>query len=211
MAIRRSSSKKDVDEEHQRRRCSSLLVDRPNWRGADGGGEEAVESRLHDECGYSWRMRHCVEMKEHWSIVRACTIIIFTRVATRTLLLNSVRPRLWSYRHLRLSTSKHSSRVYSWRFNRSDGRTHFRFDEDFFWDYVCGLCNVNAVWKRAFVRFNPPFFLDLLVHWTGLLLTTSRRLVEASGKVKDGSWGTWSPLWMCGTTLVGATVGIVGP
>jgi len=44
----------------------------------------------------------------------------------------------------------------------------------------------------------------------GLLLTTSRRLVEASAEAKNGGWGTWSPLWMCGSTLVGATVGIVG-
>jgi len=28
--------------------------------------------------------------------------------------------------------------------------------------------------------------------------------------VKDGSWGTWSPLWLCGQGLDGATVGIIG-
>lgn len=26
----------------------------------------------------------------------------------------------------------------------------------------------------------------------------------------SGGWGTWKPLWMCGTTLRGSTVGIVG-
>jgi len=26
----------------------------------------------------------------------------------------------------------------------------------------------------------------------------------------SGGWGTWKPLWMCGPTLAGSTVGIVG-
>lgn len=28
--------------------------------------------------------------------------------------------------------------------------------------------------------------------------------------VFSGGWGTWKPLWMCGPTLMGSTVGIVG-
>ena len=28
--------------------------------------------------------------------------------------------------------------------------------------------------------------------------------------MKCGTWGTWSPLWLCGPTLSGSTVGIVG-
>ena len=28
--------------------------------------------------------------------------------------------------------------------------------------------------------------------------------------MKSGAWGTWTPLWMCGPTLTGSTVGIVG-
>lgn len=61
------------------------------------------------------------------------------------------------------------------------------------------------------VGFTPGVLTEATAELTlGLLLTTSRRLVEASEKVKDGSWGTWSPLWMCGSTLSGATVGIVG-
>ena len=28
--------------------------------------------------------------------------------------------------------------------------------------------------------------------------------------VKSGEWGTWAPLWMCGKSLVGSTVGIIG-
>lgn len=61
------------------------------------------------------------------------------------------------------------------------------------------------------VGFTPGVLTEATAELTlGLLLTTSRRLVEASAEVKNGGWGTWSPLWMCGSTLVGATVGIVG-
>lgn len=72
--------------------------------------------------------------------------------------------------------------------------------------------DISACQRRNIpVGFTPGVLTEATAELTlGLLLTTSRRLVEASGKVKDGSWGTWSPLWMCGTTLVGATVGIVG-
>ena len=28
--------------------------------------------------------------------------------------------------------------------------------------------------------------------------------------MKTGKWGTWAPLWLCGPTLTGSTVGIVG-
>ena len=52
--------------------------------------------------------------------------------------------------------------------------------------------------------------LSLLDSIVGLLLATSRRLIEAASEVKSGGWGTWSPLWMCGPGLLGSTVGIVG-
>ncbi|XP_071808881.1 glyoxylate reductase/hydroxypyruvate reductase-like [Asterias amurensis] len=44
----------------------------------------------------------------------------------------------------------------------------------------------------------------------GLLLATSRRFVEGYRHVKNGTWGAWSPLWMCGPGLTGSTVGIIG-
>ena len=43
-----------------------------------------------------------------------------------------------------------------------------------------------------------------------LLLVTARRVGEAMAAVRDGSWGTWQPLWMCGADVHGSTVGIVG-
>lgn len=44
----------------------------------------------------------------------------------------------------------------------------------------------------------------------GLLLTTSRRLLEANKAVHSGEWKAWAPTWMCGTGLANSTVGIVG-
>ena len=43
-----------------------------------------------------------------------------------------------------------------------------------------------------------------------LLLATSRRLLEGSAALRAGEWRGWSPLWLCGPQLTGATVGIVG-
>jgi len=61
------------------------------------------------------------------------------------------------------------------------------------------------------VGYTPGVLTEATAELTlGLLLATSRRLVEAAAEVKSGGWGTWSPLWMCGPTLLGATVGIVG-
>ncbi|KAJ2996594.1 hypothetical protein HDV02_006356 [Globomyces sp. JEL0801] len=44
----------------------------------------------------------------------------------------------------------------------------------------------------------------------GLLLSTLRKIPQAINAVKDGKWGPWNPVWMCGTQLTGKTVGIVG-
>ena len=35
-------------------------------------------------------------------------------------------------------------------------------------------------------------------------------LIVGIDAVKTGKWGTWAPLWLCGPTLTGSTVGIVG-
>ena len=43
-----------------------------------------------------------------------------------------------------------------------------------------------------------------------LLLATSRRLLEGTAALRAGEWRGWSPLWLCGPQLTGATVGIVG-
>lgn len=61
------------------------------------------------------------------------------------------------------------------------------------------------------VGHTPGVLTDATATLTvGLLLATQRRLIEAAAEVKNGGWGTWKPLWMCGPTLMGSTVGIVG-
>ncbi|KAL4221026.1 hypothetical protein ACF0H5_019289 [Mactra antiquata] len=43
-----------------------------------------------------------------------------------------------------------------------------------------------------------------------LLLLTTRRLLEGVAAVKNGEWGKWKPMWLCGTELTRRTVGILG-
>lgn len=65
--------------------------------------------------------------------------------------------------------------------------------------------------RKIPVGFTPDVLTDATAELTiALLLATSRRLLEAASEVKSGGWGTWSPLWMCGSSLSGSTVGIVG-
>lgn len=59
--------------------------------------------------------------------------------------------------------------------------------------------------------YTPDVLNDAVADLTiALMLSTSRRLPEAAQAVKNGSWGTWSPYWMTGQDLSGATVGIIG-
>ncbi|KAF7394671.1 hypothetical protein HZH66_007845 [Vespula vulgaris] len=65
--------------------------------------------------------------------------------------------------------------------------------------------------KNIKVGYTP----DILTNATaelivGLLLATSRRLLEANKAVYRGEWKAWAPTWMCGTGLSKSTVGIVG-
>lgn len=61
------------------------------------------------------------------------------------------------------------------------------------------------------VGFTPDVLTNATAELTvGLLLATSRRLIEASQSVRGGGWGTWDPCWMLGHGLDGSTVGIVG-
>ena len=43
-----------------------------------------------------------------------------------------------------------------------------------------------------------------------LLLSAARRLPEAERTVREGHWGTWSPSFLLGSDMHGATLGIVG-
>ncbi|XP_053321805.1 glyoxylate reductase/hydroxypyruvate reductase-like [Spea bombifrons] len=61
------------------------------------------------------------------------------------------------------------------------------------------------------VGFTPDVLTEAVAELTvALLLATSRRLIEAVDEAKNGGWGTWKPLWMCGSGLTGSTVGILG-
>nr|XP_014346195.1 PREDICTED: glyoxylate reductase/hydroxypyruvate reductase-like [Latimeria chalumnae] len=67
--------------------------------------------------------------------------------------------------------------------------------------------------KKRGIRlgYTPDVLTDAVAELTiALLLTTSRRLIEAVDEAKNGGWGTWKPLWMCGYQLSQSTVGILG-
>jgi glyoxylate/hydroxypyruvate reductase len=72
--------------------------------------------------------------------------------------------------------------------------------------------NREEIKKRGLVAGNTP---EVLTETTAelcfsLMLATARRIPEAVNAVKNGEWGSWVPLWMCGQDVHGSTVGIVG-
>lgn len=72
--------------------------------------------------------------------------------------------------------------------------------------------DVGACKERGITIGHTP---DVLTETTadtalGLILATCRRFKEATAAVYDGSWGTWSPMWMCGPDVHSSVVGIVG-
>ncbi|XP_037326932.2 glyoxylate reductase/hydroxypyruvate reductase b [Pungitius pungitius] len=61
------------------------------------------------------------------------------------------------------------------------------------------------------VGYTPDVLTDSVAELTvALLLTTSRRLIEATHEAKTGGWGTWRTLWLCGHELANSTMGILG-
>ncbi|XP_040043267.2 glyoxylate reductase/hydroxypyruvate reductase [Gasterosteus aculeatus] len=65
--------------------------------------------------------------------------------------------------------------------------------------------------RRIRVGYTPDVLTDSVAELTvALLLTTSRRLIEATHEAKTGGWGTWRTLWLCGHELANSTVGILG-
>ncbi|KAI8896758.1 glyoxylate reductase [Globomyces pollinis-pini] len=76
----------------------------------------------------------------------------------------------------------------------------------------CDHIDLEACKNRKVEVYNTPGVLtdataELAI---GLLLSTLRKIPQAINAVKDGKWGPWNPVWMCGTQLTGKTVGIVG-
>ncbi|XP_068081191.1 glyoxylate reductase/hydroxypyruvate reductase isoform X2 [Anabrus simplex] len=72
--------------------------------------------------------------------------------------------------------------------------------------------DVDEVKRRGIkLGYTPEVLTDAVAELTiSLLLATSRRLFEAHQEILSGGWGSWSPLWMCGSGLKGSTVGVVG-
>ncbi len=72
--------------------------------------------------------------------------------------------------------------------------------------------DVDAATKRNILVTNTPGVLtettaDLAF---ALLLAAARRLPESERAIRDGRWTTWSPAFLLGRDIHGATLGIVG-
>jgi len=72
--------------------------------------------------------------------------------------------------------------------------------------------DVKECAKRNIIVANTPGVLtettaDLAL---ALILAVTRRIPEAIASAKEGKWGSWAPLYMCGQDLHHSTVGIVG-
>jgi len=72
--------------------------------------------------------------------------------------------------------------------------------------------NVYECKKRGiFVANTPDVAADSAAELTvALLLVTARRAFEGMEAVKNGEWGLWKPMWICGTEMAGRTLGILG-
>lgn len=74
--------------------------------------------------------------------------------------------------------------------------------------------DLNEIKKRNItVGYTPGVLTAPTAELTvALTLATTRRLFEAHDEIANGGWAkcSWGPLWMCGSGLVGANVGIVG-
>ncbi len=81
-------------------------------------------------------------------------------------------------------------------------------------NYAVGYNNINVDYAKSkgIIVTNTP---DVLTYATaelafGLMLASSRRLVEADKFTREGKFKGWEPMLFLGKTLDGATVGIVG-
>lgn len=79
----------------------------------------------------------------------------------------------------------------------SVGYEHIDFDE----------CQRHGI----VVANTPNVSTDSVAELTvSLLLLTARRLLEGVAAVKNGEWGKWKPMWLCGVELTRRTVGLFG-
>jgi glyoxylate reductase len=77
-----------------------------------------------------------------------------------------------------------------------------------------GYDNVElaALNQRGVLLTNTP---DVLTETTAdlawaLVMATSRRLIEGQKAIESGRWGAWSPMFLVGQDIYGATLGVVG-
>lgn len=72
--------------------------------------------------------------------------------------------------------------------------------------------DIQEIKKRGIkIAYTPDVLTDATAELAvGLLLATSRRLLEANEEARTGGWSSWSPFWMCGPGLQYSTIGIVG-
>lgn len=77
-----------------------------------------------------------------------------------------------------------------------------------------GFDNIDveyATEKNIAVCNTPDVLTDTTADLTfGLLMATSRRLIEAADLVREGKWKSWSPLLLAGQDIHHKTIGIVG-
>ena len=83
-----------------------------------------------------------------------------------------------------------------------------------FANYAVGYDNmdVSEATRRGVPLSNTPGVLTDAtadMAWA-LLFAVARRVVEADGHMRSGSWGGWGPLQFIGGDVTGATLGIVG-
>lgn len=83
-----------------------------------------------------------------------------------------------------------------------------------FANYAVGFDNIDleAAAKRSVVVTNTPDVLTEAVaeYTVSLILSLARRIVEADGFARAGSYQGWDPLLLLGMELQGKTLGIVG-
>ena len=65
--------------------------------------------------------------------------------------------------------------------------------------------------RNILLGYTPDVLTEATAELTvALLLATARRLPEAINGARNGEWGTWKPMWMCGKGIKDSTVGIFG-
>lgn len=65
--------------------------------------------------------------------------------------------------------------------------------------------------KKITVTNTPGVLTETTADLTfALLISTARRIVEATDYLKKGEWRSWSPMQLTGQDIFGATIGIIG-